>query len=267
MNGAAPLEEIVRAAGLDDGPTAAAFDAYLRQRFPDDRHANERALADLYLVFACIAGSRAGLRRLGEMVMRTSVGARKVCIPDATADEARQIVFERLVGSAQSSPKIALYDGRGPLSAWLRVVVAREALYLHRRQTQGSADAWVDELVEIAASDEDPELAALKDELRTECRAALERAALALTSKERALLRQHLVLGMTVDALGPVYGVHRATVARWIVAAKDALLERFYAELEASTGVPRAEALALRRFVQSRLEVSVASLFVTPADG
>lgn len=270
--GLATLEEIVRAAGLEDGPTAAAYGAYLSDRFRHEPHEPHepyatRALADLYLAFACLSGSRAAAARLGDALVQTSVGSRKVRIPDATADDARQIVFERLVGSAQSSPKIASYDGRGPLGAWLRVSVAREALYLHRQRTQGAANAWVDELVKIAAPDDDPELASLKHELRTECRAALERAARALASRERALLRQHLVLGMTVDELGPVYGVHRATAARWISAAKDALLERFYAEVEASTGLARAEAQTLRSLVQSRLDMSVASLFATASAG
>lgn len=255
--------DIVRSVGLEDGPTAAKFEDYLYGRFPDDPQRHTRAFADLYLAFACASGSSAAKTRLGAMVMKTSVASAKVRIPEATVDDARQTVFERLLGSAGAPGKIASYDGRGPLGAWLRVAVAREALYLHRRAAQSATDDWIAELVKIAAPEDDPELGALKQELRAECRGALERAARTLSSRERALLRQHLVLGMTVDALGPIYGVHRATAARWIGAAKDALLERFYAEVERSTGLRRAEVQALRSLVQSRLEMSLASLFAT----
>jgi len=258
---AALLEEIVRAAHLADAPTAAAFDGYLTERFAGEGPA--RVLPDLYLTYACLSGSRAAAERLGQFVAQTSVGSRKVRVPETTAEDARQIVFERLVGTPATPPKIGSYDGRGPLGAWLRVVVAREALYLHRQRTESNTDAWVDELLEIAGPQEDPELALMKRELREECRAALERAARSLSAKERALLRQHAVLGMTVDALGAIYGVHRATVARWITAAKDSLLERFYSQIKASTGLGRAEVEVLRSLVQSRLDVSVASLFAT----
>jgi RNA polymerase sigma-70 factor (ECF subfamily) len=260
-SGAPRLEEIVRRTGLADGPTAQAFDAYLRQRFAED--ASARANEDLYLAFACASGSRSAKARLGELLMQTSAASRKVRIPEATVDDARQIVFERLAGSPSSPAKIESYDGRGPLGAFLRVTLVREALYLHRQRANTNIDGWVDELLDAATPDEDPEIAAMKRELRAECRAALERAARALGSRDRSLLRQHLVLGTTVDTLGPVYGVHRATVARWIVAAKDALFMQFCAELEATLGLRAVDAKAVIGLVQSRLDISVASLLET----
>ncbi len=261
---ASSLEDIVRDAELPDGPTADAFEAYLCERFPADDET--RVLADLYVAFACASGSRKAAEVIGKQVLAVRVGSRTLRVPQDTIDEARQIVFERLVGDVASATpmKIRSYDGRGPLGAWLRVVVAREALYRHKQRTQ-VPDGPIEELVALAAPDDDPELAGMKTELRAKYRAALQHAVRLLTSRERALLRQHFVLGMSVDALAPVYGIHRATVARWITAANERLLDGFYLELRETTGLRRQEAEKLRTLVHSRLDLSLASLLESKA--
>ncbi len=251
------VEAIVRAANFEDGPSAAAFEAHVRERGQAEH------LADLYVAYACASGSQIAARRLGKLVMEMPVASRRSGIPEATVDDARQIVFERLVSSAKGPPKIAAYDGRGPLLAWLRVTLAREALYLHKQRATRAPDEMEDALVAMAAPEDDPELGALKEDLRVRYREALRRAARTLTSRDRALLRQHLALGMTVDAIGPVYGVHRATAARWIASARQALIDAFYVELKASTGIRRTEADTLRGLIQSRFDLSLASLLQT----
>jgi RNA polymerase sigma-70 factor (ECF subfamily) len=255
------LARVVAEVGLADGPTAAAFQAHLVARGID--RAQVGALADLYLAFACASGSEDARRRIAEEIWRVVVASQSVRLPDATVDDARQIVFERLV--AADDPKIASYDGRGPLGGWLRVVVAREALALSKRRPQHvePTNDWADVLADIAAPSDSPELSAMKTELSQQLRESLRRAARALSPRDRALLRQHLALGMSVDVLAPVHGAHRATVARWIVAAKDALVERFHAELQAITGLRRAEVASLQSLVSSRLDISLASVFAT----
>jgi RNA polymerase sigma-70 factor (ECF subfamily) len=47
-----------------------------------------------------------------------------------------------------------------------------------------------------------------------------------LTPRERNLLRQHYLHGATVDELGALYNVHRATPARWIAQIRETLLHR-----------------------------------------
>src|SRR5437667_270564 len=47
-----------------------------------------------------------------------------------------------------------------------------------------------------------------------------------LAPRERALLRLHFVNGLNIEAIGTAYGVHRATVARWLVAIRRDLLDQ-----------------------------------------
>jgi RNA polymerase sigma-70 factor len=56
-------------------------------------------------------------------------------------------------------------------------------------------------------------------------REALQEALAMLTAREKTLLRLHFLDGMNIDALGTVFQVHRATVARWLVSIRTRVLE------------------------------------------
>src|SRR5205809_336497 len=57
-------------------------------------------------------------------------------------------------------------------------------------------------------------------------REAFAAALATLTARDRNLLRQMYLYGATVDELGVLYAVHRATAARWIAQIRDTLLRR-----------------------------------------
>jgi RNA polymerase sigma-70 factor (ECF subfamily) len=66
--------------------------------------------------------------------------------------------------------------------------------------------------------------------------------------------------GLNIDAIGVLFGVHRATVARWRSDARTALFEGtrrvFRAELDLSAG----EFASVMRLIDSQLEVSLPRL-------
>ena len=68
---------------------------------------------------------------------------------------------------------------------------------------------------------------------------ALER----LSPRERNVLRMHYGHALSIDAIGRVYGVHRATVARWLSTARESL----------RTGVADEPSHALARLSRSEL--------------
>jgi RNA polymerase sigma-70 factor (ECF subfamily) len=55
-----------------------------------------------------------------------------------------------------------------------------------------------------------------------------------------------------------MYGVNRATAARWLVAARQSLLERARAAMRASLGSSEEELESLALLLQSQLHVSLA---------
>jgi len=72
------------------------------------------------------------------------------------------------------------------------------------------------------------------------------------------LLRLHLGERLSIDTLGSMYGVNRATAARWLVAARQSLLERARAAMRARLGSSEEELESLGVILQSQLHVSLA---------
>lgn len=62
----------------------------------------------------------------------------------------------------------------------------------------------------------DPELSHLKATFAAEFKFALTLAIDELSVRDRNLLRQSVLDGLTIDQLGKLYRVHRATAARWV---------------------------------------------------
>ena len=46
-----------------------------------------------------------------------------------------------------------------------------------------------------------------------------------LSGRERNLLRYHFLFRLSIDQIGQMYGVHRATAARWVRAVQERLSE------------------------------------------
>jgi RNA polymerase sigma-70 factor (ECF subfamily) len=106
----------------------------------------------------------------------------------------------------------------------------------------------------------DPELAYLRDRYRTDVDAAMRAALVGLGEQSRALLRYHLIDGWSIDRIGALYGVHRATAARWTAAAREELGVAIRAELAKRLSISVDEVDSIVRMVQSRIDVSMARL-------
>ncbi len=146
----------------------------------------------------------------------------------AFVDDVRQALREKLfVGKEGVAPKIGEYNGRAALSSWLRVIAVRMAIDMRRASREGrdaggeEADRAPPGAVEI-----DPEVRFIQQRYRGAFNDALRAAIDALEAHHREILRLHFVEGRTLDQLAASLGVHRATVARRIKAAREAVLDR-----------------------------------------
>jgi RNA polymerase sigma-70 factor (ECF subfamily) len=161
------------------------------------------------------------------------------------------------VPRAERPPAILDYAGRGPLRGWLRVTATREVLRLLKRG--GREVELEDRMLEAPTLGDDPALAALKERYRDALANAFREALAALGARERTLLRYQLVDGLSIDDIGAIYQVHRATAARWLVKVRDELIDRTYRTLADRLGLDAADVPSVVRLVQSQLEVSVIS--------
>jgi RNA polymerase sigma-70 factor, ECF subfamily len=245
--------------GVDD----AEFVASLLARLPADVTADEAAglhVEDLYLAFACAAGDAAALAAFDREFLGGIAGALRAAGLTADAiDEVKQELRHKLLVAQDGPPRIAEYSGRAELRLWLRTAAVRMSIDLRRRDRR-NVPTDVEELDELPDLTDDPELLHLKARYRDELRAAVGEAMQQLEPRERLLLKYHYVDKLGIEKLGDVFGVHRATTARWLNAARDALALKTVRLLVARLGVVTAEVRSIARLVESQLDISVARL-------
>jgi RNA polymerase sigma-70 factor (ECF subfamily) len=164
-------------------------------------------------------------------------------------------VFRQKLFSAPS-PKIAEYGGMGDLRAWLRVVATRTALDLVRAQRRVERPTADDDILAVPAPGDDPDLAYLKSVYGNEVARAIEEAAKELSPEERNVLREHYAQGLTIDQIGAVHGIHRATAARRVERAREQLAANARRILGERLGVSDSELDSVMRLVQSEMRIS-----------
>jgi len=221
---------------------------------------------DLYLACACkerIPGAVEALKARYEADMDAALRSRKV-LP-AQREDLRQMLWEKLlVGYAGSPPKIGDYAGRGALGGWLRIATIRAALnFLEQtRDDQRTANETLDEDRHPIAPD--AELGFLKAHYKKEVHQGLKDALAELDIDERNALRLHVLDGLSIDRIAAVYGVHRATAARWVARGRRALAERLRTLLQQRLRIDDAEVESILALVRSQLEASLSSVFRQP---
>ena len=77
------------------------------------------------------------------------------------------------------------------------------------------------------------------------------------------MLRLRLLDGLNIDQIGGIYGVHRATVARWIASAREQVLAGTRRELENMLDISDSEFDSLVKLVQSRIDLSISQFLQT----
>jgi RNA polymerase sigma-70 factor (ECF subfamily) len=216
--------------------------------------------ADLYLAAACIAGDAAAIARLDASlpaVVRPALA--RLGVPASDDDEIVQRVrVALLVRGDDGACGLAGYSGRGELRAYLRAVAVRIALRRLERETAPPAADSRELLTWLPDTADSPELAVVKQRCRDELRAAFAAALDGLVPRERTVLRQHYVDGLTVDVLARLHRAHRSTCARWIEAARVKVLRGVRAHLRTRLALDDDDLEGAIALVRSQLDLSLA---------
>lgn len=214
--------------------------------------------ADLALAFACLSGSSTAAAELDRRLRAGALAsAARQCAGRLGADDLRGKVLQRLLmADGGRSAKLAEYAGRGPLDAWLRVVAIRVAL---NAAPPPEREVPLDEhlVAEGGPATGHPELDLLRERFRDDFRQAVRSAVGALSARDRTVLRLSVVDGLGIDEIGRSFRVHRATVARWIVAAREQIVAGTREALREDLRLRPAELESLMGLADSRLDVSL----------
>lgn len=229
------------------GPTRPLM-ALLQEGHPDD----------VYLCVACVDKDKEALRILQQRYATQwpSLLSKLGLEPHHAADVVQAVWEKLLVPREGSTPGLTRYSGRGSLHSFLTVVVTNEGLNTLRRLGRVREQPLSDDPEKLSA-DISPQWASIKeqysDQFARVFRACMEQ----LDVKHRELLRYHYVDGLTIDQIAPLYGVHRATVARWLVAVRERLHQGIRHGLMERLQVQPEEFDSFMRLIRSQLQVSI----------
>jgi RNA polymerase sigma-70 factor (ECF subfamily) len=215
-------------------------------------------VGDLYLAYACAKGGAEALEAFDtHFISGLGAIAQRFGNAGIAIDEIQQGVRERLfVGNGSRPPGVLEYSGRAPLSSWVFVVASRVALNLVRASKKPLAEGD-EKILGLPAPDANQELAYLKKLYKREFSDALTQAMATLPARDKTLLRQHYVDGVTQKQLASVYGVHRVTLVHWVERARDALQERTHHLLLQRLGITPRTLDSITRLVQSQFGASL----------
>jgi RNA polymerase sigma-70 factor (ECF subfamily) len=174
---------------------------------------------------------------------------------DLATDVVAAVREKLVVGLDARGPRIADYGGHGELVVWVRVIAIRAALTqlrTHQRHVPADEQLW-----EAASPDAGPAITALRRDSAARIKDAFHAGLAALSTRQRNLLRQHLLDGLTIDELGAIYQVHRVTCARWLTSARADLWSHTKRQLRETLGVSDQSISDMLEDIRSTLDLSI----------
>jgi len=256
------LRELVTRARKEAGDVEldpVGFVAHVAERATFDAHGRPRLSSlhagDLWIAFGCVLGDSRSLAQFETRFAPEIQAALRRSFDVGLAEDAELRLREKLLlVGGDAVPRLASYAGRGALAPWLRAAAVRTAIDLMRSRRELPMDPSALADAGIAS---DPVLASLKQRYRDEFRTAFAETAGQLTDRERTLLRYRFFDDLSIDEIGALYRVHRATVARWIAAIRETLFEGTRARLMNQLAVSDSEIDSVLHLIDSQLDISI----------
>jgi RNA polymerase sigma-70 factor, ECF subfamily len=270
----AAAQALARAAwpGLDvPGPAfaRALTEALANATPPGDIDLSGLHVTDLYLACGCVLGLAAATQIfVGHHLAAVPRYLASIDPSPWLAEEVTQELAEKLlVAHPPLPPRLASYGGRGPLESWVAVAAQRAALSMLRQRDPVALRSRASSVESAMAAGLDPELRLARAEVKLHFEEALRTALGGLGSRERMLLRLSLVSNLSYLKIGKVYGVNASTIARWIMQAREELLERMQRHLKQTHGLDPSELGSLLGLARSQIELSLSGALKSETSG
>lgn len=208
-------------------------------------------IAEIYLAIGCARGDNRAIAHFDRAYLDVVPQAlAQMKLPPATVDDVRSIVRDKVLA------KILEYAGRGRLRGLVQVTATRAALDRMRIEKREVALPARDN----TAAPTDVALSLIKAQYRAAFAQGFTTAIAGASQRDRNLLRLHFLGGVTLEQLAQMYNVHRATIVRWIAAAREGVFEATRKHVETELRAPASELDEMFGLVQSRIELSMERL-------
>jgi RNA polymerase sigma-70 factor, ECF subfamily len=249
-----------------------SFLEYLAQHLDDpaviEQELAERWCADLLLVHSCLSGDRNGLTAFEHLVREVGNSVLASTNRPDREELLQQQLEKLLIGKPAAKPALLQYRGRGKLRNWLRILLIHAAMKTQRNR-QDLASLEDAALHSLRLGSADPEVICLQDDSRRLLKEVLTRSLQDLSTRERTILRYHLLDGLSADQISEIFQVHRTTTFRWLNRIREKLSQATQRNLESSPGTGKQELQSLLRLVRDHLELSFSRILkdegATPA--
>jgi RNA polymerase sigma-70 factor, ECF subfamily len=182
---------------------------------------------DLCLAAACAKGDDHAWEDFFREYRSYLLSVARTMTQDAgAAEQLADSTFAELYGLRETAgarvSKFSFYSGRGSLRGWLRAVVFQLSADHHRQTSRLVQTEEPEEMDRLAhAAEKSPpksttDLDYVRDRYRDAVARSLRRAIGELESRERLLLAYYYYDEMTLRDIGKFFGVHEATISRWL---------------------------------------------------
>ncbi|MBL8913742.1 MAG: sigma-70 family RNA polymerase sigma factor [Archangium sp.] len=159
-------------------------------------------------------------------------------------------------------PRLAAYSGTGALVQYLKAVVLSVSVDLQRAARHENVSE--DELLEAAVIEDGVDARLAHATQRKHFTAAFKESVESLGTEERTWLRMRFVEGLSIDAVGAAFGVHRTTAMRWLERAQKQLMAETRKRLAERLGMPLREVDSLLRAMRPSLAENLSRIFQRP---
>lgn len=240
--------------------TSAAFRDWAADHLPEDVDPTKLA-ADNVLVAACVMGAPGAAKAFVDGPLREAEPSIARVLPDPAArEEALQDLAVHLLTPGPVDPdvpRLANYEGRAPLRAWVRMVATRRALRRARGQTRLVS---FEAVAFDKAADHDPEISMLRRAHGAAIAAIFREAVASVGDEDRTLLRLHYVQGLTLAELAALHKTSRSSLHRRLESVRDVLFERIAALVRARLKLSDTQQGSMLRIFHSDLKDELSRL-------
>lgn len=214
--------------------------------------------ADLFLAAACAAGCKAALVTFEQnYIGRLPLTLARFKLSAATLDELKQRLRVRLLSG--ETPRISSYAANGSLFAWVKVAAVRLAVDEQYRKQPVSDSPGV---LEVIDQGRDPEWMLLQGRHREQAERAFATAIANLPPRSKTLLSLSYFDGRSIDAIGAIYGVHRATAARWLLDIRKSILMAVQRDLGFTLAADSREVRSLLHHLRDDIHISLRHMLI-----
>ncbi|MBL8955350.1 MAG: sigma-70 family RNA polymerase sigma factor [Myxococcaceae bacterium] len=237
---------------------------FLDERRPPGAALGSLHVEDLALAWGCLAKQPSAQ---STFVLAMRPGLRRVLSrAGSDCEDLEAQVMTRLLGHGGAAPALQRYAGLGKLQHFVMVAGMRSLLDWQRavrRAPQPEDDPWLELAVDVASDERGPGERTEWARLRPHVRGALEAAIASLPVRQRNLLRLHYLEGLSADALGEMFGVHRATTTRWLADARTHVFGEVARHLRTTLDLGSATLDSVHRQLATGADLSLGGLLAS----